>query len=574
MSGMQLQIQIGNTCKEVKREGKTKYAWTIYMNAGEHASKVQKVVFLLHETFKNPELSVESPNSEGVFASRELTGWGTFEVGVIIHWHPTAVCRFGKTTKLCHELSFSAAETTSTFEVSGTGVSNVSEAARSKVGVFAPVSIHVVTLSGETLLSITEGSNMACADVAHALEDERPLLPGHKYNLAHGDINLMEEQKMSDLDAESAELKLTAIVQQKESFQTDLNMAVIKAAEELSLEKIKTLLAAGASAAFVHDPEGTWGSCDAKSALHVAIQCKPRAKSGCEVSSGDMDHWKVVIEALLEAKADVNAQRRQSDWRGCGSSSTAFEMVLPAAMQDAALLKAFLAAGANPNTASQRSVHSMRSDGGSRHCVLHTAVSSGNFDVVRTLLEARADSNERSTEMISNERGHNRDTSETSLHIACKSGDVKTCALLIEHRADLNAIRKDLICEDIPEAELVARHKSKGKKIMMCDDPRDPDYVCPVRCISVQETPLHIAVKGRHEGLVTLLACAGADKCLARQYGETSALVEELCSGETSLLSALSATWPLSASCHAFRHDELAGVEAAVAVSTMMQTNT
>lgn len=568
---MQFQLQVGNTCKEVTREGKPRWAWSLYLDAGEQAKKVQKVVFRLHESFKNPEESVNAASAEGVFQGREHVGWGTFEVGVVIHWHPTAVSRFGKTTEVSHEISFTAAKTVSTFHVSNdSGVTEISKEERTKMGTFAPVAIQVVSLSGEELLSISEGGDMSCTDVVHALEAKSPLLPGHEYKLARGDTSLVDEVKMCDLDASSGELKLNAVVQQKPSMQEDLNMALIEAAGKLDLDSIKTLLAAGASAAFVHDPPGTWGSCDSKSALHVAIQCRARGQGP---PSSELDPWKSVIATLLEAKADVNAQRRQSDWRGCGSSSTAFEMVLPAAMQDAALLQVLLAAGANPNTESQRSVHSMRSDGGSRHCVLHTAVDSGNHDVIKTLLDAKADANDSRTEKISNERGYNRDMSETSLHIACKRGDVKTSALLLVHGADINAIRKDLIQENIPEAELVARMpgktKSKSKSAaMMCgDDPREPGYVCPVRCIPIRETALHIAVQKKHAGLVTLLACAGADVRLPREQGATATSTADLCCGETVLLDATSATWPLSPNCELFAEEELLNVEAAVAAS-------
>jgi len=571
MSLVEFQIEIGNTSKQVERDGKNKYAWNIYLNAGGQANKIQKVVFLLHESFKHPEVSVEKPDDIGVFASREFLGWGTFQVGVVIHWQPIAVCRSGKTTELSHELSFSAAKTTSMFEVSNDGgYTQMSKAVRSMVGVFAPLALQVVTLSGEELLSVSEAGDMTCSDVLHALEDQRPLLPGHEYKLAHGGANVTHEQKMCDLDAVSGELKLNAVIQRKPSWQEDLNLALIKSAQTLDLAQIKTLLSAGASAAFVHDPPGTWGSCDAKSALHVAIRSRPRAGSGCEASPlVGVDDWIAVIDTLLEAKADVNAQQRNRDWRGCGSSSTAFEMILPAAMNDAALLQTFLVAGANPNTESRRQVHSMRSDGGSCHCVLHTAVSSGNLDVVKTLLDAKADANARSTEKISNERGHNRDMSETSLHIACKRGYVEASALLLEHRADPNAIRHDLITEDIPEAELIAREPRNWGKIkgMMCDDPRDPEYVCPVRSVAVEETSLHIALRTKHEGLVTLLTCSGADKCIPRKQGETSTSVVDLCTEEASLLHAISATWPLAATCQLFSDAELTSVKAAIAAT-------
>lgn len=565
MSRVQSQIEIWNTAQEVERDGKKKYKWTIGLNAGEQAKKVVKVVFRLHESFKNPEVTVDKSDATGVFTSREFSGWGTFVVCVVVHWHPTARCRFGKTTEFSHMLSFAAAKTSSTFELTSVGTcTEISQAVQSTVGmIFAPLAIQVVTLSGEELLNISEGGDMTCWDVKRALGEKQSLLPGSEYKLVHGDANLTDEQRMRELDDHSSAFKLTAVVQQKPSFQEGLNLALIKAAETLDLARIKTLLSAGASAAFLHDPPGTWGSCDAKTALHVAIKSRPRAQGGYKTDVSDSAPWNAVVQTLIEANADVNAKQRYSDWRGCGSSSTAFEMILPAALQNAALLQTFLLAGANPNTESRREVHSMRSDGGSRHCVLHTAVSSGNLDIVKTLLEAMADPNATSTERISNERGYNRNMSETSLHIACKRGDVKACALLLEHRADPNAVRTDLINEDIPEEELIAQGST------MCDDPRDSDYVCPVRSIAVEETALHIALQNNQEALVTLLACTGADKCLPRKRGNISVSVEELCAEKGSLLAALSATWPLAATCQVFSDDELECVKAAIAGQPM-----
>lgn len=140
--------------------------------------------------------------------------------------------------------------------------------------------------------------------------------------------------------------------------------------------------------------------------------------------------------------------------------------------------------------------------------------------------------------------------------------------MLLTCRADINAVRKDIIHEHVPEEELNAQMRSKCKsKDVMCDDPRDPNYVCPVRCIRVQETALHIALQKQQVGLAALLACAGADANLPRHRGETATSTQDLCGSEPPLLNALSATWPLPPSCHAFSDDELPDVEAAIAAS-------
>lgn len=439
------------------------------------------------------------------------------------------------------------------------------------------MSVQVLTLAGEELLSTAAvgGGEKSVADVLRDLEGYHPLLPGHEYKLTHGESNLSAEQHMTDLAAGAGELKLTAVVQQKPSMQEDLNLALVEDVETLDLARIDALLTAGASASFVHDPPGIWGSCDTKSALHVAIERQPRDLHGLDAKqtqTAELGNWKAVIQTLIDAKADVNAEKSYSDWRGCGGSSTAFEMVLPAAVKDAELLHLFLTAGANPNTTSRREVNSMRSEGSSCHAVLHTAVNTGNCDVIRTLLDARADVDVESTEKISNERGYNRDMRETGLHIACIHRNVKACALLIQYGANVNAVRKELVQEDVAESELEARcakksikSKSKKKSPVMCDDPRDPDYVCPVRSVMVEETGLHIALQQKHEGLATLLSLAGADKDRLYQRGSKTRSVEDLCAGESRLLNAMASTWPLPSSCQLFSDDELASIKAAMA---------
>merc|ERR1712032_971197 len=96
-----------------------------------------------------------------------------------------------------------------------------------------------------------------------------------------------------------------------------MDMALIEAAGGLDTQRVKVLLDAGANAAFLHDPPGTWGSKDSKSVLHMALMSRQKPQER-----------KAVVELLLNAKADVNSKRCESDWRGCGSSTTAFEMVL------------------------------------------------------------------------------------------------------------------------------------------------------------------------------------------------------------------------------------------------------
>merc|ERR1711907_722461 len=247
-------------------------------------------------------------------------------------------------------------------------------------------------------------------------------------------------------------------------------------------------------------------------------------------------------------------------------------------MQDADLLKAFLDAGANANTTSGRSVHSMRTDGHTKTPVLHQAVRSGNVPVMRALLDAKADVNAAAVEKMHNERGYNRDMSETALHIACATGTVETVAILLQYGADIDSIRRDTKHEQRSEEEMIqdARRgcgSKKSKKAILSeidDDPRSAGYVCPVQCISIQETASHIAARRGDAGILMLLVCAGAN--LSVMYGEHAVgrgtgnqkTVEDLCSGREDLLHSIAATWPET---DLFCEADWPAVEAAIATS-------
>lgn len=325
-----------------------------------------------------------------------------------------------------------------------------------------------------------------------------------------------------------------------EPTKADPNMELMKAAEDCDAGRVKELLASGASASFIHDPPGTWGSCSTRGPLHVALAARPRAPCGGQDAPPDVreEHgrrlgaWGETVRALVEAKADVNAQRRQYDWRGCGSTSTAFELALPFAMQDPALLELFLANGADANTKQVRHVHSMRTDGVFVEYVLHRSVAGRNLEVTRALLDAGADVNAIAKEKADNERGFNRNKQETPLHRACDSGtpDLAMCALLVARGANLNAVR-----EDLDQVESGADSPT--------DDPREDGFVSSVICVPVTETALHMAIRNKAPDLVVLLVCAGADASIQRCYGEAKATCEDLCNGDAELLKALKAEW-------------------------------
>jgi len=211
---------------------------------------------------------------------------------------------------------------------------------------------------------------------------------------------------------------------------TRRNIELIEASAQNDLNRVRALLAKGALATHVQNKHGTWGAFSSRSALHAAIKAKPA------LAHEDAE-WVALLEVLLEAKADVNAMRKDYDWRGCGVSTTAFDMVLPSAMQNVHLLEMFLNAGASANTRSEQNVHSMNTDGRSVHFVLHTAIRGHNLEIVRAFLDAGADVDAVHSEHFDNERGFSRHLEETGLHIACAYGDLAMCALLLARGADV-----------------------------------------------------------------------------------------------------------------------------------------
>lgn len=308
----------------------------------------------------------------------------------------------------------------------------------------------------------------------------------------------------------------------------DPNVELVGAAGRLDAEHVAVLLAEGASAKFVHELPGTWGSASSKTALHAAIEARPQDMA----STDGVGAWVATIKLLLDAKSDVNAKRREYDWRGCGTTRTAFEMVVPVAisMQDVSLIEAFLACGADPNTKAVRDVHSMRTNGRSVRYVLHEAVQSNNLEVTRALIDRGAHVDAYSSEHFDNERGFNRHMDEMALHIACAAGCLAMVALLLAGGADVDAVRRDL-------------EQEKTGVESPTDDPRDPEFEASVRCVPVEERAVHIAVLRGNAKLLVMLLCAGADCSSPRVRGESTTPIEELCGENQELLQALKTQW-------------------------------
>lgn len=287
---------------------------------------------------------------------------------------------------------------------------------------------------------------------------------------------------------------------------------------------IQDLLKRGADARFIDDPEGVWGSRARKGPLHVALRQQPQRDKTEELAN-----WISVVRTLLEAKADVNEVSINSDWRGCGSEASAFDMAMPFAVEHGDFLELFLQHGADPNTKRYHEVHSMRTDGRTEIPILHEAVKVGQLEAVRTLLDHGAAVDAYAKEQCFNERGFNRNEEETALHLAAMNGDLAMCALLLARGANVNAICKR-----------TEHHANPVES--PTDDPRSEGFVSSVICKEVEETALHVALRSKHSELVTLLRCSGADAMPLRRDGESTSCVE-LCGDDETLIQALQAEW-------------------------------
>lgn len=56
------------------------------MKAGRHAGAVEKVVVHLHPSFKVSTYELTAPDAAGTFWTIPITGWGTFQIGVEVHF--------------------------------------------------------------------------------------------------------------------------------------------------------------------------------------------------------------------------------------------------------------------------------------------------------------------------------------------------------------------------------------------------------------------------------------------------------------------------------------------------------
>jgi hypothetical protein len=245
-----------------------------------------------------------------------------------------------------------------------------------------------------------------------------------------------------------------------ENIVESLDVQLIRAAEANDLELVKALCDSGASAAYVKSDDGIWGARTKQAAIHFALKNK------------NME----MARLLLEKGAKPSALWEDYDWRGCGSSQTAFNMASRLG-DDFVLL--FLEHGADPNLESRTETHSMRTDGSKSWRLLHNAAEKGSAEILDALMKAGADITLMKTEKCSNERGYNCDNAENALHIACRGRHLAIAERLLEEsaRRGLNGFA-DVLCRR-------TLHKPSNA-VSPTDDPRSEGYVSPVVCVQVR----------------------------------------------------------------------------------------
>jgi transcription initiation factor IIF auxiliary subunit len=96
-----MSIKLANTARMSERHvGPVQYyEWTIFLAGSDEAlDQVEFVTYFLHPTFPDP---VQNVFDRATRFALQASGWGTFEVGALIH------LRDGTTRALTHELDFS-----------------------------------------------------------------------------------------------------------------------------------------------------------------------------------------------------------------------------------------------------------------------------------------------------------------------------------------------------------------------------------------------------------------------------------------------------------------------------------
>ena len=73
-------LKFGNKYEYVENHPSCKHKWTAYLEGKDTEKCISHVVFHLHETFPNPDITVRGP-----YAIR-MNGWGTFWLRIEIFW--------------------------------------------------------------------------------------------------------------------------------------------------------------------------------------------------------------------------------------------------------------------------------------------------------------------------------------------------------------------------------------------------------------------------------------------------------------------------------------------------------
>src|SRR4051794_9874454 len=110
-----------------------------------------------------------------------------------------------------------------------------------------------------------------------------------------------------------------------------LNIGLLEAAKANDLPRVVKLLSEGADADYSHHVKGTWGASDDDCPLHHAVTHKNLE----------------MTRALLLGGAKPSAKVGSTDWRGCGSRQSVFDMACH--LGNSEFLRLFLTHGADPN---------------------------------------------------------------------------------------------------------------------------------------------------------------------------------------------------------------------------------
>merc|ERR1712093_644243 len=80
---IKMRIQVGNTANKVSDE---RWDWRMFTTVDQNEAKhIAKVVYKLHPTFRTPVVEL-TEHVNGKWQTARHSGWGTFDVGVELHW--------------------------------------------------------------------------------------------------------------------------------------------------------------------------------------------------------------------------------------------------------------------------------------------------------------------------------------------------------------------------------------------------------------------------------------------------------------------------------------------------------